>query len=93
MMIRFFLISIICSQNILIYSQVNQEWVDTYNGKQGNFITGVTMEVDLLGNLYVGAAHSDSNDDGNILLIKYSSSGNRQWTSTYAGPGNGSGRS
>jgi uncharacterized delta-60 repeat protein len=70
------------------YSQVSQEWVQTYNGPGNGIDIAFSVVVDNLGNVYV-AGNSPGNTSANdITTIKYNSAGQQQWVQRYNGPGN-----
>ncbi|MCF8373157.1 MAG: T9SS type A sorting domain-containing protein [Bacteroidales bacterium] len=67
--------------------KVFEEWT-TSNGTQNMFLETFT-ETDASRNVYVGGATVNSSGDYDILLTKYDSRGNLQWTEQYTGAGNG----
>ena len=65
------------------YSQVLQEW-----SVRSSMGLSKSIDIDSFGNVYVGGNKGDETGI-DFCLIKYSSSGNLQWTSYYDGPVNG----
>ncbi len=73
-----------------IYSQVNQEWVERYNGPQNYTDAAVCLASDNSGNIYVTGYSTGIGTDFDYATIKYNSAGVLQWVSRYDGPGNSS---
>src|ERR1044071_6147190 len=71
------------------YSQVTQEWVQTYNGPGNGIDIAFSVVVDNLGNVYVAGNSPGSTSSNDITTIKYNSAGQQQWVQRYNGPGNG----
>jgi len=71
------------------YSQVAQEWVQTYNGPGNGIDIAFSVVVDNLGNVYVAGNSPGSTSANDITTIKYDSAGQQQWVQRYNGPGNG----
>jgi len=71
------------------YSQVTQEWVQTYNGPGNGIDIAFSVVVDNLGNVYVAGNSPGSTSANDITTIKYNSAGQEQWVQRYNGPGNG----
>jgi hypothetical protein len=61
----------------------NIEWIQSYAGPGGgsDFLSDVV--VDRAGNAYVSGYVTNTNNDRDILAIKYNTSGAQQWVSTY----------
>src|SRR4029453_18664104 len=70
------------------YSQVTQEWVQTYNGPGNGLDIAFSVVVDDLGNVYVAGNSPGATSANDITTIKYNSSGQQQWAQRYNGPGN-----
>ncbi len=69
-----------------VYSQVNQEWA-VRMGQAGND-SGEKIAIDKEGNIYIaGTIFESSNND--LIVTKYSSSGQQEWIARYNGPENG----
>jgi hypothetical protein len=71
------------------YSQVTQEWVQTYNGPGNGLDIAFSVVVDNLGNVYVTGNSPGETSANDITTIKYNSAGQQQWVQRYNGPGNG----
>ena len=70
------------------YSQVTQEWVQTYNGTGNGLDIAFSVVVDNLGNVYVAGNSPGDTSANDITTVKYNSSGQQQWVQRYNGPGN-----
>jgi uncharacterized delta-60 repeat protein len=70
------------------YSQVTQEWVQTYNGPGNGLDIAFSVVVDNLGNVYVAGNSPGETSANDITTIKYNSAGQQQWVQRYNGPGN-----
>jgi uncharacterized delta-60 repeat protein len=70
------------------YSQVSQEWLQTYNGPGNGIDIAFSVVVDDLGNVYVAGNSPGDTSANDITTIKYNSSGQQQWVQRYNGPGN-----
>ena len=70
------------------YSQVAQEWVQTYNGPGNGLDIAFSVVVDDFGNVYVAGNSPGATSANDITTIKYNSSGQQQWVQRYNGPGN-----
>jgi uncharacterized delta-60 repeat protein len=71
------------------YSQVTQEWVQTYNGPGNGIDIAFSVVVDNAGNVYVAGNSPGETSANDITTIKYNSAGQQQWVQRYNGPGNG----
>jgi Beta-propeller repeat len=71
-----------------LYSQVAQEWVQTYNGPGNGLDIAFSVVVDNLGNVYVAGNSPGATSANDITTIKYNSAGQQQWVQRYNGPGN-----
>jgi len=85
----FFLIMFITLLTISIYSQVQQDWVQRYNGPVDSTDGASSIAVDGSGNVYVTGRSYGSGTSWDYATIKYNSSGVQQWVQRYNGPGNG----
>jgi hypothetical protein len=73
----------------IAFSQVTQQWANTYAAPTNTDDIAFAMVLDGSGNSYVtGASFNGVNYD--IVTIKYNGLGTQQWLSTYNSPGNGS---
>lgn len=72
----------------LLFAQVNQEWMASYNGTGSGFNFPKKSAIDKFGNFIV-AGNSDSTNGYDYIVLKYSSSGNLIWKQRYNGIGNG----
>ncbi|MEO8665263.1 MAG: SBBP repeat-containing protein [Ignavibacteria bacterium] len=77
---------------ITIYStpmnaQVTQEWVATYSGTGSGYNFPKKSAIDKFGNFIV-AGNSDSTDDYDYIILKYSPYGNLIWKQRYNGTAN-----
>jgi len=70
------------------YSQVTQEWVQTYNGPGNGIDIAFSVVIDDLGNVYVAGNSPGDTSANDITTIKYNSAGQQQWVRRYNGPGN-----
>lgn len=73
--------------SITAFSQVQQEWVQRYNGTGNSNDNGTSVNVDVFGNIIV-AGRSSENNYTDYIVIKYNSTGVLQWSKNYNGPGN-----
>lgn len=70
---------------VVLFAQVNQEWIVSYDGLENREDCGNAIAVSNTGNVYV-AGYSYTVSAGqwpHALLIKYDSSGNEQWVFCY----------
>jgi hypothetical protein len=92
--ISFLAFLLILSINILLitnsYSQVNQEWVRTFNsgGNTDDYIEGMAVDKD--GNVIIIGRIQTLNENSNYGTVKYNAQGVQQWVATYNGPGTNS---
>jgi len=66
----------------------NQQWVKIYDGPANGTDYGNSIAVDGSGNVYVTGSSAGSETNGDYLTLKYDSSGQQQWASTYSSAGN-----
>ncbi len=67
-------------------------WLATYDGPEKQADTGNAVAIDIAGNTYLaGTSDGLASNDKNIVLIKYSPSGQALWTKIYNGPGRSDG--
>ncbi|MBK8551922.1 MAG: SBBP repeat-containing protein [Ignavibacteria bacterium] len=70
-------------------SQLNEQWIMSYNGP-GNFAdVAVSVKVDDLKNVYVAGSSIGSGTQADFATIKYNNAGSQQWVARYNGTGNG----
>ncbi|HET8962506.1 MAG TPA: hypothetical protein VFM99_01315, partial [Chitinophagales bacterium] len=63
-------------------------WQTEYNGAESEFDYGAAVTVDGSGNVFVtGASHSSDSYTFDVVIIKYNSSGEQQWATTFDGTG------
>ena len=78
---------------ILIYdsavSQLNEEWVRSFNGPVNGNDESLTHVTDNSGNVYSSGKILGSGSGFDIYTVKYNPSGNILWERIYNGPGNG----
>ena len=72
---------LILSQSIL--GQVQQEWVQRYNGSGNNIDRAISIATDNLGNILVSGYSVGSGTGSDFATIKYSSSGVELWSQRY----------
>ncbi len=65
-----------------------QLWVKTYNGKDNDYDEGNTITLDDKGNVYVAGFTDVSEKRNDLIILKYNTAGEQQWTQTYSGKGN-----
>jgi uncharacterized delta-60 repeat protein len=70
------------------YSQVSQQWVQTYNGPGNGIDVAFSIVVDSVGNVYITGNSPGETSANDITTIKYNSAGQEQWVQRYNGPGN-----
>src|SRR5436190_3325669 len=70
------------------YSQVTQDWVQTYNGPGNGIDIAFSIVVDNAGNVYVAGNSPGETSANDITTIKYNAAGQQQWIQRYNGPGN-----
>ncbi|HAY32838.1 MAG TPA: SBBP repeat-containing protein [Ignavibacteria bacterium] len=70
-------------------SQLNQEWVRSYNGPVNGNDEALTHVTDNSGNIYSSGKILGSGTGFDIYTVKYNPSGNILWERIYNGPGNG----
>ena len=71
-------------------AQVDTAWVRRYNGTGNASDYARAMAVDNAGNVYVTGNTANNENwpyDYDYLTVKYNTSGDLLWASTYAGPG------
>jgi uncharacterized delta-60 repeat protein len=73
----------------LTFSQVGLQWARHYNGTGNGDDAGVSIAADAAGNIYTACASHNPSLNKDIVIVKYSSSGQQMWTAQYNGPGNG----
>jgi uncharacterized delta-60 repeat protein len=84
-----FLIFLITLLTASSYSQVQQEWVQRYNGPGNGYDEAFCIAVEGSGNVYVTGWSTGSGTDYDYATIKYNADGVEQWVQRYNGPGNG----
>jgi Beta-propeller repeat len=65
----------------------NQQWVKAYDGLANGNDYGNSITVDGSGSVYVTGGTAGSTTGGDYLTLKYDSSGQQQWASTYSSAG------
>lgn len=63
-------------------------WSDTYNGPGNGNDIAYSSALDNSGNLYVAGESKGDNTDRDYILIKYNTTGDRQWIRRYNGSNN-----
>jgi len=70
-------------------SQLNEEWVRSFNGPVNGNDEALTHVTDNSGNVYSSGKVLGSGSGFDIYTVKYNPSGNILWERIYNGPGNG----
>lgn len=70
-------------------AQVQEAWVNNYNGPSSSGDNFADMKVDALGNVYVTGSQFGISSS-TIVTVKYDAAGNQLWAASYDGPGTGS---
>lgn len=83
--ITLFIAVILCSR---VFSQVSQQWYNTYNGtgNQNDFLAAMT--VDNSGNVYAAGNSRGVSSNDDIAIVKYNSAGVVQWSQRFNGSAN-----
>ncbi|MCB0729022.1 MAG: SBBP repeat-containing protein, partial [Ignavibacteriae bacterium] len=71
------------------YSQLNPEWVQTYNGSGNGNDESLSHITDDSGNVYAAGKIFQTASLFDIYVVKYNVPGNKIWERIYNGPGNG----
>ncbi|OGU88112.1 MAG: hypothetical protein A2315_02160 [Ignavibacteria bacterium RIFOXYB2_FULL_35_12] len=79
---------VILLYNIIVYSQVNVEWIQMFNGIVNAADRANSVTVDVLGNVYVTGQSVGDGTNYDYATVKYNSAGIQQWAVRYNGPGN-----
>lgn len=89
-MLKFYyiLLFIVVLFNTTLFSQVQQEWIQRYNGSSNSYDEGICSTIDKNGNLIVCGASINGNNFRDYIIIKYNSNGIILWNQQYNGPGN-----
>ena len=66
----------------------NEQWTKVYDGPANGNDYGNSITVDGSGNAYVTGSSAGAKTGQDYLTIKYDSSGQQLWASTYSSPGN-----
>ncbi len=83
------LILIIVLNSGVLFSQLNPEWVRSYNGSVNGNDEALTHISDNTGNIYASGKILGTGAGFDFYTVKFSPSGNILWESIYNGPGNG----
>lgn len=73
----------------IVRSQLNQEWVRSYNGPMNGNDEALAHVIDHEGNVYAAGKFLGMATGFDIYIVKYNSSGSILWEKNYNGPGNG----
>jgi hypothetical protein len=71
-------------QAIVVYSQVTQQWLKTYDGPVSGEDTPGDIKTDNNGNVYITGNSMGNNSLFDIATIKYNSQGVKQWVARYS---------
>jgi hypothetical protein len=82
-----FVVTSVCITALFVggtsYSQVTQDWVQTYNGPGNGIDLAFSLAVDKLGNVYATGNSPGETSANDITTIKYNSAGQQQWIQRY----------
>lgn len=84
---KYFLLLVAFSFSAFSFSQLNQVWVNNYNGIGDYSDKANDMVTDGSGNIYIGG-YTTTNGNRDYLTIKMNASGDTTWTRIYNGEGN-----
>ncbi|MGA2668492.1 MAG: SBBP repeat-containing protein [Ignavibacteria bacterium] len=82
-----FLFLFIALLTATFYSQVQEEWVQRYNGPGDSDDVATAIAVDASGNVYVTGESRGTGIIYDYATIKYNTNGVQQWVQRYHGPG------
>ena len=71
--------------NPLLYAQVNQQWVQRFNGSQNSFDIVKKLLLDANGNVYVYGTTNETAHGTDMIIIKYNPAGNIVWAYKFNG--------
>lgn len=83
-----YIILVLLSGLSMQFAQVNREWVQRYNGAGNSFDIVNSMKLDNSSNVYISGSTASQVSQTDILMVKYSSSGNMIWSSLFNGYAN-----
>ncbi|HEY5535020.1 MAG TPA: SBBP repeat-containing protein [Ignavibacteria bacterium] len=66
-----------------------KQWLRSYNGPDNDRDDATAMTIDNQGNIYIAGMSISSNSSSDCIVVKYNSSGERQWIQQYDGNANG----
>src|SRR4030095_12279596 len=71
--------------NTLSNSQVGQEWLERYDGNPNFDDYATCMTIDDSNNLYIGGGIVNAGNNSDLVILKYTPSGNLLWSRTFNG--------
>lgn len=83
-LIEFFIVFLLASKS---YAQIQQVWIQRYNGSGNGDDKAYAITIDAAGNSYITGESVGNSTGPDIITIKYNPQGVQQWVTIYNGPG------